>query len=430
VIRDLSLAEARRIALAAQGFDRPRPSGRVRPDDLRRTIHRLGLLQIDYFNVLSPAQYLVPFSRLGPYDRSILDELTYGRREFIEHWAHEASIVPVGIFPLLGYRRETHRAQPHGIESFLAKHSGYVDWVLEEVRRRGPLDVAGLKEPEGVPRRIPGTWMGTIPRAVLEAHFGRGRLAVAARLPNFSRTYDLVERVVPAEYCQREVGREESQRELLGRAARSHGVGTAADLADYYRMPIREARPRLAELAETGELAEVRVESWREPAYLHRSARCPRRIEAAALVAPFDPVIWFRPRAERLFGFEYRLEVFVPRAKLKWGGYVLPFLLGDRLVARVDLKADRVARRLLAPAAYLARTGPGRPSLDPSNFGLTGRARLRCAGCYLEEHGADPGAVAAALAGELRTLAGWLGLERVAVGRRGGFARTLAAALS
>lgn len=402
---DLSLSEARRIALGAQGFDRPRTGRRVEARHLSRTIRQLGLLQIDYVNVLVPAHYLVLFSRLGPYEKSLLDELVYpqqaGRRsEFTEQWAHEASIVPVESWPLLRHRMEAHRVRPWGFEKFMEKNPDYVREVLEEVRARGPLTADDLPEPEGAPRRMTDRWGWgrAVKRQVFEAHFGFGRFAVAARQPNFARVYDIAERVVPPEYYRRKVEREEAQRELLRLAACSHGVGTASDLADYYRMPVREARQRIAELVEAGELREVRVEGRREPAYLQPEARLPPRIEASALLAPFDPLVWYRARVARLFDFDYRIEIFVPREKRRWGYYVLPFLLGERLVARVDLKADRTGRRLLVLAAYLERD-------------------------------ARSGGVAEALAAELRTMAAWLGLDSVAVGRRGSFARRLAAAV-
>jgi uncharacterized protein YcaQ len=210
--------------------------------DLRRTIRHLGLLQIDYVNVLVPAHYQVPFSRLGPYERSHLDDLIYRRREFIEQWAHEASILPVETWPLLRHRMETHRVRPYGFESFLEKHAPYVAWVLDEVRAHGPLVAGDLAEPEGMPRRIPGAWHGSYPRAVLEAHFGSGALAIADRRPDFSRVYDLSERIIAPEHYHVKLGREESQRKLLLLAARAQSIGTADDLADYYRMPIREAR--------------------------------------------------------------------------------------------------------------------------------------------------------------------------------------------
>jgi uncharacterized protein YcaQ len=399
---DLSLSEARRLALAAQGFNRQRPRAPADARRIGRTMRQLGLVQLDFVNVVVPAHYQVLFSRLGPYDRARLDDLLYRRRAFTEQWAHEASIVPVETWPLLRHRMETHRVRPYGFEKFLEQQPDYVQQVLDEVRARGPLTAADLPAPNGISRWITRwireAWFASVPRAVLEAHFGRGILAIANRLPNFTRTYDLADRVLPAEHHGRLVEREEAQRELLRQAARAHGVGTAADLADYFRMPIIEARRRLAELVDTGQLKQVRVECWHEPAYLHPAAPLPRRIDAAALLSPFDPVIWFRPRAARLFDFEYRFEIFTPAEKRRWGSYVLPFLFGDRLVARVDLKADRTGRRLLVQAAYL------------------------------EPH-AEAAKVAEALAVELRTLAEWLELDSVAVGRRGDFARRLAVAV-
>ena len=394
----ISLDEARRIALAAQGFDHPRPDGRPDARQVRRVIRQLGLLQLDFVTVVGPAHYQVLFSRLGPYDRALLDDLAYRRREFTEQWAHEASLLPVDAWPLLRHRMEVHRPRPYNFGPVLARHPEYAERVLAEVRARGPLGADALDHPEGAPRRLERAWHGSAPRAMLEALFGWGTLAVAGRRPDFSRLYDLAERVVPAEHLRRAVDPLEARRELLRRAARAHGVGTAADLADYFRMPVREARPRLDELAESGELLPARVAGWREPAYLDPGARAPRRFDAAALLSPFDPLIWFRPRTQRLFGFEYRFEIFTPPAKRRWGCYVLPFLLGERLVARADLKSDRAARCLRVVAAHL-------------------------------EPGADPGHVASALAAELRLLAGWLGLEGVSVTRRAGFDRLLAAAL-
>jgi uncharacterized protein YcaQ len=272
--------------------------------------------------------------------------------------------------------------------------------VVEEIRARGPLAAEDLPKPEDGDGRMPDGWSwGRDPRRqVLESHFGCGRLAVADRLPNMARRYDLSERVIPAEHHHCRLERDAERRALLLQAAGALGVGTAADLADYFRMPVREARPRLAELVEAGGLRQVRVEGWREPAYLDPEARLPKRIDAAALLSPFDPVVWFRPRTARLFGFDYSLEIFLPQPKRKWGYYVLPFLLGDRLVARVDLKADRRGRRLLVQAAHI-------------------------------EAKADPGKAAVALASELHTMANWLGLESVSVGRRGGYARQLRAAV-
>ncbi len=396
---DLSLAEARRIALAAQGFDRARPR-RVDARGLARTVRQLGLFQVDFVNVLVPAHYQVPFSRLGPYPRERLDELVYRRREFTEQWAHEASIVPVESWPLLRHRREEFRIRPRDFGTFLERQPAYVEQVLKEVRARGPLTADELPAPPtGASKRmLEWSWHRSVQARVLEAHFARGELGTAERRPNFQRVYDLSERLIPREHHRRRVGRDAAQRELLRQAARAHGVAAAGDLADYWRMPMRDARARLGELVETGELREVRVEGWRQTAYLWPEARLPRRLEASALISPFDPLVWTRERAARLFEFDYRVEIFVPAGRRTWGYYVLPFLHGDRLVARVDLKADRKARRLLVQAAHL-------------------------------EPGAKLGPVASALARELHAWAGWLDLESVRVARKGALARPLAAAV-
>jgi uncharacterized protein YcaQ len=361
-------------------------------------IRLLGLLQIDYVNVVAPAHFLTPFARLGPYDRKILHDLVYRRREFTEQWAHEASIVPMETWPLLRHRMETHRVRPWGFDKVMEQYPEYVQRVLEEVKTHGPLAADEMPAFDGVADCLDQAWFKSVPRAMLEAHFGRGVLAVALRRSDFARVYDLAERVVPCEHHARLVDREEAQRELLRQAGAALGVGTTADLADYYRMPVRDARPRLEELAAAGELHRVRVEGWREPAYLHPAVSLPDRIEATALLSPFDPLIWFRPRTVRLFEFDYRMEVFVPAEKRKWGVYVLPFIFDERLAARVDLKADREGRRLLVLSARR------------------------------EEHAAtEP--VAEALAKELRTMATWLGLDSVSVLQKGDFARPLADAV-
>ncbi|MFW6202628.1 MAG: winged helix-turn-helix domain-containing protein [Gemmatimonadota bacterium] len=427
-MRELTLAQARRIALGAQGFSRARPTGRVDVRHLRRTIRELGLLQIDYVNVVAPAHYMVPFSRLGPYDPDRLDDVVYRRREFTEQWAHEASIVPVRDWPLLRHRREAFRARPRSFASFLEEHPEYVERVLTVVRDRGPLAADALPGPARASKRLEHTWFGTVQRAVLETHFGRGALAVARRRADYARIYDLSERIVPEEHHGRRVEADEARRRLLRRAARGLGVATASDLADYYRMKVREARPRIRELVDAGELEEVRVEGWRESAYLDPEATLPRRIEAAALLSPFDPVVWRRPRAERLFGFEYRLEIFVPEKKRRWGTFVLPFLLGDRLVARVDVKAVRDEGRLHVKAAYLEAFG-GAAGVRRSGTASGAAARNDADGVD-GTCGRDPATVADALADELWTLAGWLGLDDVTVGRRGDFARALRPAVA
>ena len=405
----ITLAEARRIALAAQGFGVPRPNRPVRAEDLRRVIRRLGLVQLDYVNVLVPAHYTIFFSRLGPYKRALLDDVVYRGREFTEHWAHEASIVPVDAWPLLRHRMESHRPRPWGFERFMQEHADFAKAVIEVVRAQGPLaadDLAALENTPGIDRskfgRIPGDgWVGTVERAVLEAHFGRGLLAVAERRANFSRTYDLAERIIPEEHHGRTMDREDAERELLRRAARACGVGSADDLADYYRMPIRTARQRIAELVAAGDLLEVEVQGWRQPAYLHPKAKPAASLEIEALLAPFDPLIWYRPRVARLFDFEYRVEIYVPQPKRRWGYYVLPFLFGDRLVARVDVKADRALGKLMVLALHL----------EPLH----------------EEAKAGRQRVLSALGRELERLASWLGLDSVAFGEL--ITRNLAALL-
>jgi uncharacterized protein YcaQ len=408
---DLSLQDARRIALAAQGLDRPRPRRRAGADDLRRVIERLGLLQIDYVNVLIPAQYQVPFSRLGAYDRASLDTLVYrtSEREFTEMWAREASIVPMAYWPLLRYRMDQQDRRYRAFTVFLDKYPDYSRAVLEEIRKRGPLAASELPEVDGSRGRSKGFWGWSQARCVVEALFMRGQVSVTDRRgSNNARICDLTERVIPREHLERIVDRGEAMRELLRIAARSHGIGTVSDFADYFRMRIREAQRHVAELVETGDLREVRVEGWREPAYLHKDAeavtaagrsRRPRRDPAAALLSPFDPLVWHRARVARLFDFDYVLEIWVPAAKRRWGYYVLPFLFEERLAARVDLKADRDA------------------------------GVLRVIASYLEPHAqANRDAVAHALAVELKTMAAWLGLSGVLIGKRGDFARALGAA--
>lgn len=391
----LSLAEARRLAIAAQGLDR-RPPARVTIQHVHDTVRRLGLLQLDHVNVVTPAHYTVLFSRLGPFDRQLLDRLVFEKRVLAEHWAHEASIIPVEHWPLLAYRRKSHKVQPREFGEFLNRHPNYAGEVLQAVRERGPVTPDQLPSPEGESRKLAYAWFGTVPRATLEAHFGWGDIAISNRLPNFKRVYDLAERIIPAGH-RRDEEEHAGRRALLRLAARGCGVGTAADLADYFRMKVPEARPRLAELVEAGELQLVQIEGWREPAYLWPEAK-PARSEACALLAPFDPLVWFRPRVERLFGFSYRFEIFVPAQKRQFGCYVLPFLHRNGLVSRVDLKAERPAGRLRVLSAHLE------------------------AGQAAEE-------IAPALAWQLKRLAGWLGLGEVKASRRGNLARPLAAAL-
>ena len=391
--KQLSLADARRVAIAAQGLDRARPRGVPTRQHIRRVVNRLGLLQLDFVNVLVPAHYFVMFSRLGAYDRARFDQLIYDGREFIEHWAHEASIVPVDCWPLLRYRREEFRPWPNSPIMQLKGKKEYLETAMDVVTQSGPV-VSGDLPPLPAPKGKPGDWSKSVPRWALEMHFGFGRVSVAGRLPNFQRVYDLPKKLIDEPHFSSLVSREDSQRQLLEIAARAHGVGTVHDLADYFRMSARDAAPRIQELVEEGLLHPLGVEGWDEPAYLHHQTRVPRTVNACSLLSPFDPIVWFRPRGERLFGFHYRIEIYTPASKRKYGYYVLPFLLGDKIVARVDLKADRKNNKLLVLASWL-------------------------------EEGADEPETTQALASELETLSDWLCLNGIEVAAKGSLAPAL-----
>lgn len=393
----LSAAEARRVALAAQGFAFDRPRGKPDVRHFRRVVETLGLLQLDYVNVLMPAHLLILWSRLGAYDRAQLERYFYDRGECIEQWAHEASILPASSWPLLEYRRQSFEMHKRNPLRTLRNRKAYLENVLKQVQRDGAVTAGDLPPAPG-PKRKPGDWHRSISRWALEYHFARGSLLVRSRLPNFQRVFDLPERVLPARHLSLSVSHEDAQRELLRKAAAAFGVATVRDLADYYRMSARDAAPLLRDLVDDHSLTEVQVEGWQETAYLSSSARYPRSIGGASLLSPFDPVVWFRPRAERLFNFHYRIEIYVPAGKRRWGYYVLPFRVGDRIVARVDLKADRRAGRLLVLRAH-AEEGTNQVS-DCQN-----------------------------LATELHALKDWLGLEGVQVSRGNDFARQLAGAV-
>jgi hypothetical protein len=294
----LSLSEARRVALCAQGFDRARPSRAVGLADVRKVVAKLGHLQFDSVNVVARAHHQVLFSRLGAFDTALLDALV-ARGEITEQWAHEACFVPITT-GLLAHRREEWRAAAPLLPS---SKNTRPDEVLEAVESRGALTADELHVPEGAERRLESSWVGTASRAALETHFGRGNLAIVERRKGLVRAYDLPSRVVPVHLRELSVPRHEAERMLLDQAGRAHGVGTAADLADYFRMSREAARPRIADLVSAKRLLEVEVEGFREKAYLHAEARVPRRIDARALLSPFDPVVWFRPRTRRLFAF-------------------------------------------------------------------------------------------------------------------------------
>jgi uncharacterized protein YcaQ len=394
----LSLASARRIALAAQGLARPRRAGPVSRRRLLAEVERLGLLQIDSVNVLARAHYLPLFSRLGAYDTGLLDAAAWGKpRRLFEYWAHEASLLPFDLHPLLRWRMEQAERGESGwgsLRAFAGERRPEAEAVLARIASEGPLAASDF---EG--ERRSGWWEWSHAKQALEWLFWSGKVTTATRRPSFERVYDLPDQVLPREILALPTpSREDAQRSLLLRSARALGIATARDLRDYFRLSPGDAAPRIAELVEEGALVPVRVEGWRDTAYLHPHADRPRRTEAQALLAPFDPLIWERSRTERLFGMRYRIEIYTPAEKRVHGYYVYPFLLRDTLAARVDLKADRKARRLLVQSAH-------------------------------EEPGAPPD-TAERLAAELRLMAEWLGLETVQVAPRGDLAFALGRAVA
>lgn len=393
-MRRLTAGAARRIALAAQGFAGPKPRASVNAGHIRRMINRIGMLQLDSVNVLVRSHYLPLFSRLGPYPVSLLDEYAYKRRRMFEYWGHAASLIPVERYPLFRHRME--RRVHWGLQDWADEHPQYVEAVLAEVTENGPIAVGELPEPG----QRTGSWWGWGEgKLALEYLFARGLITTAAR-QGFTRLYDTPERVLPARYLDGPpINKADAHREMLLLAARHLGIGTARDIADYYRHPVPESKAVLRELAEAGALHPVEVKGWREVGYLHPEARIPRRVNARALLSPFDSLVWERARTERIFGFRYRIEIYTPRPKRIYGYYVLPFLLGEELVGRVDLSSDRKGGRLLVHAAHA-------------------------------EEGADHEAVAGPLAEELRSMALWLGLETVALGEGGDLTPALAAALN
>jgi len=390
----LSAVEARGIALAAQGFEGARAASRPTRRQLMRALDHLGILQIDSVNVLVRSHYLPLFSRLGAYDTSHLDAAAYAgaQRVLFEYWGHQASLLPVGLHPLLRWRM-ARAERGLGLYRSLAqlgrRRRAYVDAILAEVAERGPLTASELS----AGGRGRGSWWGwSQGKTALEWLFWSGRVTTATRR-RFERVYDLTERALPPQVLAAPTPAEDdAHRSLVRMAARALGVATARDLRDYFRLDAGDVNPRLAELVDAGELQPVRVEGWKDIAYLHRTARRPGGADARALLSPFDSLVWDRQRTERLFGFHYRISLYTPAHQRSHGYYVLPFLLGDRLVARVDLKADRAARVLRVPAAHL-------------------------------EDGADRRRVATALLDELRAMAAWLGLERVETAARGGLLR-------
>ncbi|GID95399.1 winged helix-turn-helix domain-containing protein [Amorphoplanes digitatis] len=396
----LSVAQARRITLAAQGFADPAPGGATDMRHLRRVLRRLHLIQMDSVNVLQRAHFMPLYSRLGPYPPALLDRAAYrDPRELFEFWGHEASLINVELQPLFRWRMDNARSYAWGgIRRVIEEQPDLVAWVRDEVADRGPVTAAEIEQ--DVPRKKDNWgWNWSSTKTALEYLFYSGEVTAAERTTSFARRYDLTERVLPKQVIDAPTpDPQDAFRALVGLAARSLGVAAEPELRDYFRLPAAGFKQAVAELIEDRVLLPVTVRGWKGPAYLHHEARLPRRVSAATLVSPFDPLIWERARTERLFDMKYRIEIYVPAEQRLYGYYVLPFLLGDAFAARVDLKADRKAGVLRIPAAWI-------------------------------EPAADQEETAIALAAELRRLAGWLGLGAIAVPDRGDLAGPLTAAL-
>jgi uncharacterized protein YcaQ len=399
----LSVAQARRIAVSAQGFAEAKPNGPVTRAHLRRLVSRIQVLQLDSVSVSVRAHYSPVFSRLGPYDRAVLDRAAWSHtsrspRLLVEYWAHEAALMAVDDWPLLRWRMREYTHGRWGTE-IVKKNAKLADDVVAAIAELGPSTAGQIEEHLGAKQRgKKGPWWDrSDTKWVTEALWSSGVLTTATRV-GFARHYDLTERVLPPVVVARQVDDEEAVRELILRAAVALGVGTEPDIRDYFRLSPKQAKPAIAKLVADGELEQVEVEGWKAPAFLRAGQIVPRRDRGTALLCPFDPLIFFRPRVERLFDFHYRIEIYVPQPKRQFGYYVWPFLLDGKLVGRVDLKAERTKDALHVVGAFT-------------------------------EPGEDRSRVAEALAGELRSMASWLGLSDVIVNKKGDLAADLMRAL-
>ena len=394
----LSADEARRIVLAAQGFAAPRPPSLSRRH-FGTLLRRLGQVQIDSVNVLVRAHYMPFFSRLGPYPAIWLDEAAYHarKRQLFEYWGHEASLMRLDLLPYLGWRMRksaTGKGVWTSVRNISKEQPELLRRIENEIRHRGPMSAGQLEKILLGERRTAGWWGWSECKRAVEWLFWVGRLTTASRR-NFERIYDLTERVFP-NFRPEQISETDGHRALIGTAGKALGIATAADLRDYFRLEPEEGRRAIEELVSAGELIQVEVDGWPQPAFLDPKARLPRQLEIKALVSPFDPLLWDRRRAERLFGFRYRIEIYTPAHKRQHGYYVVPFLLRDTFVARVDLKAERATSTLRVLSAHYEPTAKPEDIVEP-------------------------------LRSELGELARWLSLERITVGKRGNLARTLGA---
>ncbi len=390
----LTAKQARRMALTAQGFADPKPRGEPKRAHIQKVLDRVGLVQIDSVNVLSRSHYLPFFARLGPYAHKILDDAAWGKRKLVfEYWGHEASMIPMAYQPLLRWRMEEARQGKGmwpGLNRLAKERRPYIDRILKEIASRGALGAGELSEGG---KGAGGWWGWSDGKRAVEWLFWAGYITTATRR-SFERVYDLTERVIPGEILDIPTPtRADAQRELISIAARSMGVATMQDLRDYFRMGVEDTKARVAELVEAGELTPVEVKEWDRPAFLAPDAK-PKRVETAALLSPFDSLVWRRERAERLFGFRYRIEIYTPAHKREHGYYVLPFLMGEAIGGRLDLKADRKAGKLLVKSAHA-------------------------------EPWFEPDTIAEQLAPELAAMAGWLGLDEVKIEGRQTLAKEL-----
>lgn len=382
----LSIADARRIALAAQGFDTARPKTEATQRHVDALISRLGVIQIDSVNVLVRSQELPLFARLGNHDRKAIPKATEQQKLF-EYWGHEAAHLPVDLYPLFRWKMNaarTGKVTHWGLTSFYEENKAFVKRILKHVEKNGPTTSRELS----IRTEKKGTWWDwDEAKVALEYLFLTGELMSQGRGSDFARIYDTPERVLPQRIIDAPTPSEhEARKQLLVRSAVAQGVATASDLADYYRQKLVTVKPLIAELVEEGELREVAVDGWTEKAFVYRIAKLPKQLHATALLSPFDSLVWCRPRNERLFDFHYRIEIYTPKEKRKFGYYVLPFMMDGEMVGRVDLKADRANSKLLVLSVHT-------------------------------EKGVKRSAINEVLNAELAAMATWLGLEQVQIGR-------------